>query len=1407
MSEYKKKRESLIQFVKEQIVGPGAYNKRYHFKIDFEKNDFYNESLLEKPAFMNFSEVIPEVPAYQYSSAILFPQTRYANNDQAQSTKEIQDENEYINSSYDDENSVQELSESLISKQQNYPSHFGLSFVVNSNVKFDKSLDLLLSFRKYEKISNKSCLTKGLVIFLPEYQTEIEEIVNRYFSDFFEIIKNGNDNFLHLKKEILKNEFYDLDYICMNNYVKEKLVSSICNHFEGKLTEKKEDNKPTIYGIEKENEHFNFFSLGDKNYGDGYFQVYTIFQNSLINYIKKELGESMSNYDNLRVLICEIEKYNQLKTAINEFKSVSKSSLPIWQSKPVSLELSLPEYHGERVERIKHLPVANDYSDLEYSVQYSKIEKNSEKLFIKIIISNKSIVTLKEDEPPMLNKKDDANEKSYFGITLKVCEKAENIILNYNPPQMLDFDEEGNFNKLLYRKIRDYGEGYNTSVNWGETDNNFKYIETEFLPQEETPKVDYIPSKMANGNVVSRFMTDEFLSMRSLSTLSDVTNDEVINELYSFIEEYRNWIDEKCIEVQNEEHVQILLKQLSSCDRDYKRLKRNIGLLMTNPEALVAFRLMNTAMFMQLHQSIIKRSKAENLNEETNENYFKNLPDNVNYKWRSFQLAFIILNIDAFVKPDNDEDIVKDVFETGWPERNEIADLVWFPTGGGKTEAYLGIIAFDIIYRRFTKGEMGYGTTVLMRYTLRLLTLQQFQRATLLICALEVIRKDNFSIPNDLSLGDEKISIGLFVGHDSLPNNWDEMRLELQNISDQFPLGPEQKIKTKLPFTECPWCGAALFVNSYLANIKPNHNDGRYSTAKKLNICCNNQSCCFYGFPEDKLEPGLANLPISLFDDDIYKYPPTLLFGTVDKFAALSNNVTTNTSERNKDSRRFFGRGYNQGFLPPNLIIQDELHLLVGPLGTAVGLFEKAIDELCTYKDENNRRIKPKIITSTATTRNTDKQIFALFNRRSEIFPKQGITADDSFFAYYQREPSGKYISTRKYVGVLPVGKTQVWMQLRLASIALAHRIKNLKDRISLNDVLTHPDNYKEHLDVFDYYQTVLSYFNSLKEVGKTQSQLSHYLPGDLNYIVKNTIPWSFLDKVLRDENEINYSELTGRLSGEEVKTNLTDLESKWSLFKTNCTQSSMNFLYPPEFVISTNMISVGIDVSRFNTMIISSMPRNIAEYIQASSRVARDKEGVVFTVHHPFRSRDISHYQKFKEFHEKFYSYVEPISVTPFATKALDRYLAMVVTALIRHKLDITDNNGVNIDIESRRDDIVACIMSTINDVLNNSVRLNDYLKSENMPGLKSSAEGIISDYERQEVEDKTRQLINKWNSRIEELINRGQINDFVFRNYENVVVSLLISNTDNSYPNHWKVSNSLREIAPATVIKTVQQ
>jgi len=1428
MSGFKKKRESLELFVKEQIIGPGAFNKRYFFIEKLEDNEFSGLDIISTSvrAFDNKSEVLTEVPAYQYSSAILFPETRTKLPKGAADVKSPpisteddefdKNETEDVNTGADDDDIKDDSVESLVSKQQNYPNSLGLSFVVSRDTYLQKDISVSVSFRKYFNVKKEACLANKLSCLVTEYGTEIERAITKYYAPIFSAIRKDKNLFVTINSIISNDDLYLIDYQYTNNFIREEVLPVIKDVFRDRIVELKEKNGIKYFGFLEGEKTYEIYSISESN-KYGFFNVVTLFDERIISYVKLQLNLDLVNYVNFKDLIQTIEIYNQIKNYVTDLKSVykPKNASPVWESKSYDdIHIELPSFESSsNVFRSKDLLINSEnkeLADLKYSVQY--IRKNDE-LFIKIILQNKASILLKDNEPPQLNKKDEANKKAYFGVKISVEEKKENQLKQYNPPQLLDFDEEDNFNKLLYRNYHDFGEGYNTSVDWGKNNDGLNYISTEFLPEQETPKVDFKPSKREGDKIISRLnvKSESVLSMRYLSTLSNSSDEDVLDGLKEFVNEYKKWIDEKRIKLKGESglhtnQVDLLSKQLLACENDYNRLIRNITLLKGDSKAIAAFRIMNTAMFMQLHHSILKKSKDDILKTKLTEQYYKDV--DADYKWRSFQIAFILLNIDAFVKPDIDDKTVENIFSKGWPERNEIADLVWFPTGGGKTEAYLGIIAFVIGYRRFVKGSNGNGTTVLMRYTLRLLTLQQFQRATLLICALEVIRKDNYAIAHNNTLGAERISIGLFVGGSSLPNTWKEtgyasdssMEKELNKIIKQIESNKE--ISTNLPFTDCPWCGSGLFIEKELNNVSHKTVGENYGINDQLSICCNNSSCSYRGMGRNRPSKDFS-LPFRLFDEDIYKFPPTLLFGTVDKFAALANNVSSLPGDRYKDSKRLFGHGHNHDTLPPELIIQDELHLLLGPLGSAVGLFEKSIDYLCTY-EKNGLKIKPKIVTSTATTRNTDKQIFALFNRRSEIFPKQGILSDDSFFAYYERNENkvDDYVANRKYIGILPVGKTQVWMQLRAASIALAHRLKYLKQCFTNDEIFERPNALDEYKGVFDYYHTVLSYFNSLKDVGKTQSQLSHYLPGDVNFVIKNTIPWSFLNKLIREESKIEYSELTGRLNGEEVKSNLSNIQKKWSLILNANSKSTLNINNPPEFVISTNMISVGIDVSRFNTMIISSMPRNIAEYIQASSRVARSVEGIVFTVHHPFRSRDISHYQKFKEFHEKFYSYVEPISVTPFASKAMERYLAMFLSVMIRHSstLGLMNNTDASLIDDSKIKLIKKMINDEIVEVKNNAEKLNTHLNIRKA-GFVSSVDGIISDDELIDLNNKIDNLLHIW---ISKLLGSEPPPNLGFRINKNPNESLFMTSSDAK---HWKVGYSLREIDPSVVIKTVQQ
>ncbi|MCU9816647.1 helicase-related protein [Paraclostridium sp. AKS73] len=326
--------------------------------------------------------------------------------------------------------------------------------------------------------------------------------------------------------------------------------------------------------------------------------------------------------------------------------------------------------------------------------------------------------------------------------------------------------------------------------------------------------------------------------------------------------------------------------------------------------------------------------------------------------------------------------------------------------------------------------------------------------------------------------------------------------------------------------------------------------------------------------------------------------------------------------------------GLDNNNLSPELIIQDELHLISGPLGTMVGLYETAVDAMCSYKG-----VRPKIIASTATIKRAEEQCKQLYCREVSQFPPSGIYIEDSFFIREDEENPG-----RLYVGVMPNGKTVTTTNVRLVS--------TLTNKLKMMDI---SESIKS-----DYW-TLVSYFNTLKDVGKSVT----LIPDDIQDNILRVS--SRIGRRNEARKLINIRELTSRRTSSEINKTLKDLNIEYSK------ESIKNKKYPVDVVLASNMISVGLDVSRLNLMLIVQQPKSTAEYIQASSRVGRKNPGIVFTLYNPSRSRDRSHYEKFCDYHKSFYKYVEPTSVTPFSEPARQRGLHSVLISMVRHMLKIS--------------------------------------------------------------------------------------------------------------------------------------
>lgn len=749
--------------------------------------------------------------------------------------------------------------------------------------------------------------------------------------------------------------------------------------------------------------------------------------------------------------------------------------------------------------------------------------------------------------------------------------------------------------ELQYRNKKIYGTGLGVACDWKINDEGKGFVKSDVLPFYEVPTSDFaIPENTK--------IDEKILSMKNLSTLSNDSKDTILKNLEQFIELYSDWIDEQANQTHNlDDHFKnIANSNIKGCLNSRDRMLRGLEVLSENKNVWEAFQLSNEAMFMQrVHLDMQEKFSVADRADDDSE--IKLWFESLNYidqedkhRWRPFQLAFVLMSLESIADVNcKDRDIV---------------DLIWFPTGGGKTEAYLGLTAFTIFYRRLTNAEISGGTSVIMRYTLRLLAAQQFNRASTLICSCEKIRKSKI-VSKDYRLGKEEITIGLWIGRDHTPNTIKDAKEELENLIYASKGDLQYRIDkyNKFQVMKCPWCGTKLVKQ--IVNNRMKGKFGYKILQNRFQIFCPQEKCDFH-----------QKLPIQVIDEELYKKPPTLLFSTVDKFAMFPWR---------KEVGNFFA-GFSKN-LPPELIIQDELHLISGPLGTMVGLYESIIDGI--YK---KKEYKCKIVASTATIQRAKEQCSSLYNRDVTQFPHPAIDASDLFYA--RESVISDENPGRLYVGLFPSGTTKATMQVRTIS-SLLQTTYNLdaEDRIK------------------DLSWTITLYFNSLKELGKISSLL--------NDDIKLYIPILARRSKKPSRLIFNVDELTSRITMPKLNQTLEKLE-KIRFSKRN-RESKM---YATDVLLATNMISVGVDISRLNVMLMVGQPKLTSEYIQASSRVGRRDPGVVFTMYDAARSRDRSHYEQFKQYHDSFYKFVEPTSVTPFSKPARERALHAVIVSILRN-------------------------------------------------------------------------------------------------------------------------------------------
>ena len=769
---------------------------------------------------------------------------------------------------------------------------------------------------------------------------------------------------------------------------------------------------------------------------------------------------------------------------------------------------------------------------------------------------------------------------------------------------------------LHYADVPEYAAGHGVAADWELSDGACRLLRTTWIPSAEVETTETVEVPGVE------------LDMATLGDLSDGADAELA--LRPLVTGYRAWIDEQDAALTNltgerRDTAEVLVFHARAAAN---RIERGIRVLAQDADALDAFRVANRAVAAALSRRLAREGVTE--------------PP----RWRAFQLAFLLLNLSGLADPAN-------------PER-EFVDLLFFPTGGGKTEAYLGLAAFTMVLRRLRNpedgGRAGAGVSVIMRYTLRLLTLDQLGRAASLVCALELERRTAAG-----RYGEWPFEIGLWVGKAGTPNRLGERG---DNRSDsarskvsQYKNNPDGR-PAPIPLEGCPWCGQDFRPESFALRPDSDH-------PTELSIVCANWECDF---------SGDTPLPIVAVDEPLYRRLPAFLVATVDKFASLpwvgESGALLGGADRH-DETGFYGaaeprRGnrLTRPLLPPDLVIQDELHLISGPLGTMAGLYEAAIEALCV-REIDGRQVKPKIVASTATVRHAREQIQGLFGRpATHIFPPPGPSRDDSFFA---RTVPASQRNARQYVGIASQGRNPKEAMRRVLLTLMGAAERAWRDAGG-------PRNRDNPADP---YMTVLGYFNSLRELGGARRILEEEVQNTLKgYGDRKRLGEA--QGLFRDRSSFSdVVELTSRVSTDRVAEARRRLQTTFHDRKQRV-----------DCAIATNMISVGLDIQRLGLMLVYGQPKTNSEYIQATSRVGRDdnRPGLVVMLYNVHRPRDRSHYERFRHYHETFYRSVEVASVTPFAARALDRGFAGALVTLARHaRPAMTPPAGVEA-IESER-------------------------------------------------------------------------------------------------------------------------
>lgn len=790
-------------------------------------------------------------------------------------------------------------------------------------------------------------------------------------------------------------------------------------------------------------------------------------------------------------------------------------------------------------------------------------------------------------------------ENILFQAGIKVSAGASPILpypaTDYMPPS-----EEEREIRVMYGQQRTFAVGHGISAGWDlGDDGQCTRAYTQALPRAHVWRPDSTTLEYSKDGRRETFGDD---SLFRLDTLADDALDAggLASRLDRFAAFYEGWIDAQPVGGVEAVFKADAARIVARCKRSASRIRDGARLLATDPVAHKAFKLANRAMLLSMANA--KRASGRGRKDgrqgpfplgeaEAGPVSFAGLEA----RWRPFQLAFMLQLMPSLVAENH-------------PDR-DLVDVIWFATGGGKTEAYLLASAFELVRRRLVHGKKGLGTAVINRYTYRFLTSDQFQRTAGMTCALELVRRDLEQAGDD-TLGAAPFTIGLFAGEGVSPNRFTGRDRSAMQLLNELYESDHPREENPFPIEGCPCCGTLLIPERKMV-LPDGAVDRAYygftGTTASFKINCPDEACDFH-----------EEIPALIVDEQVYETPPSFLLGTIDKFAMVAWHDRAG---------RLFGAG--TGTLGPSLIIQDELHLISGPLGTLAGVYEAGFEALV----EVTSGARPKVIASTATIRNAAAQCRRIYGREGAVFPSPGIRADDSFFS---RLETGNLANSRLYVGVMGQGlrSTIAMAWLMSATLQGVHELA-LDGRASVDEM--------------DAYWTLVAYHNSKRELGRITNATRDEIPARV--------------KVYASE------EARERPSQFDVLELKAHSDTPIPLARQKLSRRHAPSSPALDIVPCTNIISVGIDIDRLGLMVVNGQPKLTAEYIQASSRVGRGKvPGLVIACYSPSKPRDRSHYEAFRDFHERFYSFVEPTSVTPGSFPAIERALHAAIVIAVRH-------------------------------------------------------------------------------------------------------------------------------------------